>query len=160
MSKVQTVKPKAQTASAPAPSRKLSLAEQNQIAAAIRRAKGDGKTKTAQQSIPYQQMYRDGVCHIGGKKYSKCVQFEDINYQLAQPDEKSAIFDHWCDFLNYFDASVSVQLSFINQGTKSDEAEKAIEITPKGDDFDSIRAEYADMLKGQLAKGNNGIVRL
>lgn len=37
-------------------------------------------------------MYRDGVCHIGGKKYSKCVQFEDINYQLAQPDEKSAIF--------------------------------------------------------------------
>jgi len=159
LSKVQTVKPKAQTSNAPNISRKLTRAEQNQIAAAIKRAKGDGKAKTAQQTIPYQQMYRDGVCHIGGKKYSKCVQFEDINYQLAQPDEKSAIFDHWCDFLNYFDASVSVQLSFINQGTKSDEAEKAIEITPKGDDFDSIRAEYADMLKGQLAKGNNGIVK-
>ena len=78
---------------------------------------------------------------------------------VAQPDEKSAIFDHWCDFLNYFDASVSVQLSFINQGTKGDEAEKAIEIKHTGDDFDSIRAEYADMLKGQLAKGNNGIVK-
>ena len=141
------------------PNRKLTRAEQNQIAAAIKRAKGDGKKKSAQQTIPYRQMYRDGVCHIGGRKYSKCVQFEDINYQLAQPDEKSAIFDHWCDFLNYFDASVSVQLSFINQGAKGDEAKKAIEIPPRGDDFDGIRAEYADMLKSQLSKGNNGIVK-
>ena len=138
---------------------KLTRAEQNQIAAVIKRAKGDGKKKSAQQTIPYRQMYRDGVCHIGGRKYSKCVQFEDINYQLAQPDEKSAIFDHWCDFLNYFDASVSVQLSFINQGARGDEAEKAIEIPPRGDDFDGIRAEYADMLKSQLSKGNNGIVK-
>ena len=27
-------------------------------------------------------------------------------------DDKTAIFENWCDFLNYFDASVSVQLSF------------------------------------------------
>ena len=141
------------------PNRKLTRAEQGQIAAVIKRAKGDGKKKSAQQTIPYRRMYRDGVCYIGWRKYSKCVQFEDINYQLAQPDEKSAIFDHWCDFLNYFDASVSVQLSFINQGTKGDEAEKVIEIPPRGDDFDGIRAEYADMLKSQLSKGNNGIVK-
>lgn len=50
--------------------------------------------------------------------------FEDINYQLAQADDKTAIFENWCDFLNYFDASVSVQLSFINQGTQREQAEK------------------------------------
>ena len=152
MSTVQKAKTKT-------PNRKLTRAEQGQIAAVIKRAKGDGKKKSAQQTIPYRRMYRDGVCYIGWRKYSKCVQFEDINYQLAQPDEKSAIFDHWCDFLNYFDASVSVQLSFINQGAKGDEAKKAIEIPPRGDDFDGIRAEYADMLKSQLSKGNNGIVK-
>ena len=104
--------------------RKLSRAEQKQIAALIRQAKGDGKAHTAQQTIPYLQMYPDGICRITEKKYSKSVVFEDINYQLAQADDKTAIFENWCDFLNYFDASVSVQLSFINQGTQRGEAER------------------------------------
>ncbi|MDT2935504.1 VirB4-like conjugal transfer ATPase, CD1110 family [Lactococcus lactis] len=139
--------------------RKLSRAEKKQIAAIIQKAKGDGKAHTAQQSIPYLTMYPDGICKVTDKKYSKCVQFEDINYQLAQADEKTAIFENWCDFLNYFDASVSVQLSFVNQGARSGEAEKAIEIPPQDDAFNSIRAEYEEMLKKQLSKGNNGLVK-
>ena len=139
--------------------RKLSRAEQKQIAALIRQAKGDGKAHTAQQTIPYLQMYPDGICRITEKKYSKSVVFEDINYQLAQADDKTAIFENWCDFLNYFDASISVQLSFINQGTQRGEAEKAIDIPARDDAFNSIRAEYSDMLKNQLSKGNNGLVK-
>lgn len=104
-------------------------------------------------------MYPDGICRVTDKKYSKCVEFEDINYQLAQADDKTAIFENWCDFLNYFDASVSVQLSFINQGARNGEAEKAIEIPAQEDTFNSIRGEYADMLKKQLSKGNNGLVK-
>ncbi len=102
----------------PNPPRKLTRAEKKQIAEIIRQAKGDGKAHTAQQTIPYIQMYPDGICKVTGRKYSKTVAFEDINYQLAQADDKTAIFENWCDFLNYFDASVSVQLSFINQGTQ------------------------------------------
>lgn len=139
--------------------RKLSRAEKKQIAAIIQKAKGDGKAHTAQQSIPYLTMYPDGICRVTDKKYSKCVEFEDINYQLAQADDKTAIFENWCDFLNYFDASVSVQLSFINQGARNGEAEKAIEIPAQDDDFNSIRSEYAEMLKKQLSKGNNGLVK-
>lgn len=139
--------------------RKLSRAEKKQIAAIIQKAKGDGKAHTAQQSIPYLQMYPDGICRVTDKKYSKCVEFEDINYQLAQADDKTAIFENWCDFLNYFDASVSVQLSFINQGAQNGEAEKAIEIPAQEDAFNSICGEYADMLKKQLSKGNNGLVK-
>ena len=95
--------------------RKLTRAEKKQIAAVIRQAKGDGKAHTAQQTIPYLTMYPDGICRVTERKYSKSISYEDINYQLAQADEKTAIFENWCDFLNYFDASVSVQLSFINQ---------------------------------------------
>lgn len=97
--------------------RKLTRAEKKEIAAVIQAAKGDGKPNTAQQTIPYLQMYPDGTCRVTDKKYSKNVAFEDINYQLAGSDDKTAIFENWCDFLNYFDASVSVQFSFINQGT-------------------------------------------
>ena len=84
-------------------------------------------------------MYPDGICKVTEKRYSKCIVFEDINYQLAQADDKTAIFENWCDFLNYFDASVSVQLSFINQGTQREQAEKAISIPAQKDAFNSIR---------------------
>ena len=141
------------------PKRKLTREEKKQIAAIIRQAKGDGKAHTAQQTIPYINLYPDGICRVTERKYSKSIVFEDINYQLAQADDKTAIFENWCDFLNYFDASVSVQLSFINQGTQREEAEKAINIPAQDDAFNSIRTEYGDMLKSQLSKGNNGLVK-
>ena len=118
--------------------RKLTRAEKKEIAAVIQAAKGDGKPRTAQQTIPYLQMYPDGICRVTEKKYSKSLVFEDINYQLAQADDKTAIFENWCDFLNYFDASVSVQLSFINQGTQREQAEKAITIPAQEDAFKKL----------------------
>ena len=111
------------------PKRKLSRAEKKQIAEIIRQAKGDGKARTAQQTIPYIQMYPDGICKVSEKKYSKSVAFEDINYQLAQADDKTAIFENWCDFLNYFDASVSVQLSFIKG--HSGNRQRKLSISPR-----------------------------
>ena len=139
--------------------RKLTRAEKKEIAALIRAAKGDGKAHTAQQTIPYLSMYPDGICKVTEKKYSKSIAYDDINYQLAQADDKTAIFENWCDFLNYFDATVSVQLSFINRGTRSGGAEEVVAIPAQNDAFNSIRTEYADMLKHQLAKGNNGFVK-
>ena len=139
--------------------RKLTRAEKKEIAALIRAAKGDGKAHTAQQTIPYLAMYPDGICKVTEKKYSKSIAYDDINYQLAQADDKTAIFENWCDFLNYFDATVSVQLSFINRGTRSGGAEEVVAIPAQNDAFNSIRTEYADMLKHQLAKGNNSFVK-
>ena len=139
--------------------RKLTRAEKKEIAALIRAAKGDGKAHTAQQTIPYLAMYPDGICKVTEKKYSKSIAYDDINYQLAQADDKTAIFENWCDFLNYFDATVSVQFSFINRGTRSGSAEEVVAIPAQNDAFNSIRTEYADMLKHQLAKGNNGFVK-
>ena len=115
--------------------------------------------RTAQQTIPYKEMYRDGVCRAAKGLYTKTVTFGDVNYQLAQNEDKNAIFENYCDFLNYFDSSVHVQLTFINKRANIRDFERSIEIPGRNDAFDSIREEYAQMLKSQLAKGRNGIVR-
>ena len=47
-------------------------------------------------------------------RYTKTIQFQDINYQLSPNEDKTAIFEGWCDFLNYFDSSIRFQLSFLN----------------------------------------------
>ena len=108
--------------------------------------------QTVQQSIPYREMYRDGICRLDDRTYTKTVQFYDINYQLAQADDKAQIFEGYCDFLNYFDASIHVQLTFINQRANMQDFSRNIEIPEKGDAYDGIRREYSEMLKGQLQK--------
>ena len=112
---------------------------------------------TAQQTIAYKNIYPDGICKIDNSHYSKTVRFYDINYQLAQNDDKSAIFESYCDFLNYFDHSIAVQFSFINRHTNAEDFENMIAIPEQDDNFNDIRREYSEMLKGQFTKGNNGL---
>jgi len=117
------------------------------------------KPETAQQSIPYRQMCKDGTCRVNDRLYTKTIVFQDINYQLAQNDDKTMIFEGYCDFLNYFDSSIKIQLTFINQFANVKEFQQSIDIPDRPDKYNSIRREYADMLKTQLAKGNNGLVK-
>ena len=114
---------------------------------------------SAQDSIPFLRMYPDGICRVTDNTYSKTIKFADINYQLNTNDDKSAIFEGWCDFLNYFDSSIKFQLSFINHSANRDSYSQNLEIPLQGDNFDEIRSEYTDMLKNQLAKGNNGLIK-
>ncbi len=140
--------------------KKLSRADRKQIEAAIARAnRTDRKEKSAQDSIPYERMWPDGICRVAGSRYTKTIQFQDINYQLSQNEDKTAIFEGWCDFLNYFDSSIQFQLSFLNLAASEETFARAINIPLQGDDFDSIRVEYMTMLQNQLAKGNNGLIK-
>ena len=126
-----------------------------------RNTSGGNKEKkiTAQQSIPYREMGKDGICRVEDGYYSKTIRFYDINYQLAQNEDKNAIFENWCDFLNYFDSTIHFQLSFINHHSNMAEYEDVIRIKKRNDSFDDLRMEFAQMLRNQLAKGNNGLVR-
>ena len=140
--------------------KKLSRADRKQIEAAIARAnRTDKKEKSAQDSIPYERMWPDGICRVSDGHYTKTIQFQDINYQLSQNEDKTAIFEGWCDFLNYFDSSIQFELSFLNLAASEETFARAINIPLQGDDFDSIRIEYMTMLQNQLAKGNNGLIK-
>ena len=140
--------------------RRLTGADKRQIEAAIANAKRqDKRHKSAQDSIPFQRMFPDGICRVTDTYYTKTIQFQDINYQLSQNEDKTAIFDGWCDFLNYFDASVHFQLTFLNMAANKDTYGTQITIPLRGDKDDAIRTEYTQMLRDQLAKGNNGLIK-
>ncbi|MCC8105960.1 MAG: DUF87 domain-containing protein [Clostridiales bacterium] len=120
----------------------------------------DGKVpQTAQQSIPFERMFPDGICRVRSNYYTQTIQFQDINYQLAQQEDQGAIFEEWCSFLNFFDSSIHFELSFINMNTDAENFEKSIRIPLKKDGFDSVRTEYSEMLRSQLEKGNNGLTK-
>ena len=138
----------------------LSREQRRKIDAVIAAAKGDPeKPESVQESIPYLAMYPDGVCMVTEKLYSKSIEFFDVNYMLASKDEQTAIFEGLCDFYNYFDPSISLQQTFISRRAAKEEFHRAINIPLVGDEFDHIREEYSGILKTQLEKGNNGLVR-
>ena len=104
-------------------------------------------------------MFSDGICRVSDNYYTKTIQFQDINYQLAQQEDKTAIFEEWCSFLNFFDSSIHFELSFVNMATDAADFEKNIRICHRFDGYDDIRDEYSGMLKTQLAQGNNGLTK-
>ena len=138
----------------------LTKVQARQVQEIIERAKrDDGIPRTAQQSIPFQRMFPDGICRVSARYYTKTIQYQDINYQLAQQEDKTAIFEEWCSFLNFFDSSIHFELSFMNMATDAEVFEKNIRIPLRNDHFNSVRSEYSQMLKTQLAQGNNGLTK-
>ena len=124
--------------------------------AAIR--KKNNRKASTQNTIPYTEMFRDGICWVHGNFYTRTIQFFDINYRLATFEEKNSIFSKYCDLLNYFDNTIQFQLTFENQRGNVEDLLEELEIPQQDDEFDGIRQEYSDMLKTQLVQGSNGRV--
>ena len=138
--------------------RKLSRTQQKEVKTAIARAnRTDKKELSAQDSIPYLQIRVDGICQVTPTHFTKTIQFRDINYQLSDNEDKQAIFDGWCDFLNYFDSSIKFQFSFVNLTALRESFARAIPL--RSDQFESIQRELSKIIEVQQAKGNNGIVK-
>ena len=138
----------------------FSKAERKKIDRIVKTARrDDGIPRTAQQTIPFERMFADGTCRVRDGYYTRTIQFQDINYQLALQEDKTAIFEEWCSFLNFFDSSVHFEFSFVNMAADAESFERSIRIPPQKDGFDDIRAEYSQMLKTQLAQGNNGLTK-
>ena len=151
--------PKQQVEAVKKPRSKLTAAERKEIRKIMEKARGDRKPHSAQDTLPFRQMYPDGLCKLDETTWSRCIEFEDVNYQLAQPDAQTAIFEGLCDLYNSHDSSVDMQISLPCRHMNREDFVKRIEIAAQGDRFDGIRDLYTQMLRRQLERGNNGLVK-
>ena len=139
------------------PAKQLTKDEKKILSARMAEIKRENSGKsTVQNTIPYQVMYRDGVCQVSGNFFSLTVQFFDANYSIAEFDEQNNIFSKYCDVINLFDNTIKFQLTFENQNRSKDKLIKTVQIPQQDDDFNDIRSEYSKMLTDKLLKGSNG----
>ena len=124
---------------------------------------GKGKEKekptTAQKTITFEKMFRDGICQVSHRYYTKMVEFFDINYELLEVDDQADILAQYSKLINYFDPSVKFELVLFNRQVNEQMLTEQFDIPWQEDDFNDIREEYTEMLKKQAAKGNNGIIK-
>lgn len=147
--------------SAIAPRDKLRKPVKKRLVKATLKAKRKGViAETAQETIPYKYIYPDGLCHVDEDYYTRTIEFFEINYKLSSMEEQAFMFEHYCDLLNYFDSSVSFQLTFVNRYGNMDKLKEITTIPLRGDKFDDVASEYSKMIQSQLQKGNNGLRKL
>ena len=135
--------------------KRLSATDKNSVIDMI--FKKEPKRYTVEDTIPYLRMLKSGICQLDKTHFNKCISFQDINYQLALEEDKDLIFNQFANVLNSFDPTVTIEFSYVNQIGRNTELKAAIQIPDNNDGYDDIRLEFRDMLKNQLAKGNNGL---
>ena len=114
---------------------------------------------STQAAIPFQAMYKDGICQISDNYYTMTVQFFDTNYSTADYEEQNGIFAKYCSLLNTFDSSSNYQLTFENQTRSISDMIEAVKIPDKDDDFSELRREYSDMLVDKLSSSSGQSTR-
>jgi type IV secretory pathway VirB4 component len=114
---------------------------------------------TAQNTIRYKRIYEDGVMEIEKGIYSKSINFVDINYQIANAQDQQTIFEKYCSFLNSFDTNVDVQITINNKNINEKGFEDDVLLAYKNDSKNNYRDEYNNILKKQIEKGRNNIVK-
>ncbi len=139
----------------------LSFSEKMRLAKLKKKLKnptGNSLT-TAQQTITFKKMYRDGMCQVTKDYYTKMVEFYDINYRLLDPADQNVILEDYGNLINSFDPDVSFQLFLFNRKVNEKTLTSHFYLEPQEDGFEDIREEYTQMLQSQAAKGNNGIIK-
>ena len=141
----------------------LSFSEKKRLMQLKHILSGKGKEKekptTAQKTITFEKMFRDGICQVSHRYYTKMVEFFDINYELLEVDDQADILAQYSKLINYFDPSVRFELVLFNRQVNEQMLTEQFDIPWQEDDFNDIREEYTEMLKKQAAKGNNGIIK-
>lgn len=120
---------------------------------------GSSVPDTAQRSIIFEKMYRDGICKVRKGYYTKMVEFEDINYILQDNDAQAEILGLYSQFINYFEPGIHLQVFLFNRKVGEEELSKRFDIPLENNSFDSIRSEYSNVEKSQCEKGSNGVVK-
>lgn len=115
--------------------------------------------KSVQDSIRFERMFEDGICEVVEGYYTKTIKFSDINYQIARRDEKENIFSKYCQFLNYFDASIPFQITINNRVINRDDFRDQMLLKNKEDNLKDFRDEYNVMLYEKSREGHNSVIR-
>ena len=74
------------------PGVKLTRAQKKKLEELTRQAKADGRhPSSAQKTIPYLSMYKDGLCRVTENYYTMSLLFDDMNYDL-EDERNSSVF--------------------------------------------------------------------
>ncbi|MFV0363686.1 MAG: hypothetical protein ACK5LL_11475, partial [Suipraeoptans sp.] len=114
-------------------------------------------SKTAQQSIPYQEVYPNGMIMIEPGLFSKSYFLDNMNFETENEEKQESILEKYGKLLNKFGHNVIIQINIFNRKTSELKVEEKFFIKPKNDNLQEYREEYNDILSERIKEGRNDI---
>jgi len=109
--------------------------------------------KHAQRKIRYEKMYESGICELTSGRYSKSIQFSDVNYQIAPVEDQQAIFQGYCTLLDSCDDRTHLTITLKKKRMEQKELEKQLFYKETGERQDIYRRELNEMLRRTITEG-------
>jgi len=110
--------------------------------------------KSVQQSIPIRRIYKDGIWEVGGR-YSRTWRFTDINYSVADEEDKREMLILYCALEKALPTDAITKISVVNKRINQKEFQSEMLISEKYNNLDIYRREYNSMMTQKAAEGNN-----
>lgn len=108
--------------------------------------------KTAQQTIPFSEIYSNGIIKLNQNEYSLVCSMKNINYILARDEEKNSIFSKYCSILNSLDDKIQITIN--NTTVNIDDLAEKVLIRNKTN-FEELKNEYNEILKEKIYESKN-----
>lgn len=99
------------------------------------------KRKTAQESIPFEYIYQNGIVSLGHKQYSMTCRVGDTNYTNVSNDIRAVLYQRWGDYLNSIDDTVRMQIHVLRKPLSATNINLDLPISP------DLSAESKELLE-------------
>ena len=115
--------------------------------------------KTAQQTIPYDFVYKNGIIEVEPRLFSKSYLLNDVNFKIASLEEQANMFDSYGELLNMFDADTKLQITVFNRNVNKEEFKERVFLKLQNDGLDKYRIENNAILESKMNEGKNSVTR-
>lgn len=114
-------------------------------------------SKNILDSIPYMQVYQNGMMMVAPGEFSKTYSFEDTNYTLEPEDKKDSILDIFSKLAGKFPPTVTFNIHTFNNKEDLNVILKNVTLKAKGDKLNDYREAYNSIIENKLKEGNNNV---
>lgn len=112
---------------------------------------------TAQNSIPFRTVFRDGTIETTPDTYTRAYDLQDINFKIAPDAEQVSIFRAYGDFLNSFAPTARFQIVIQNYPANKRASMEDIHFKMQRDGLNPLRQEMNQILLERLSEGRKNL---
>ncbi len=113
---------------------------------------------SVQKTIPYRNVYSNGIIEVEEGVFSKTYRVYDVNFSIAPQEEQENIFMMYGDLLNSFGSECLLSLTIHNTNLNQEQFNKDTLIQMKQDGLNEYREEVNNMLIRKVMEGRNNLV--
>ncbi len=106
--------------------------------------------KTAQDTIPFYEVYENGIFLVGEEEYTLVFAFENLDYSLLRDTEKMEVYEEYQKLLNALPSDVHYQEFVMNSSINADKLRKAM--IPQNKNYGDLYDDYVDIMETSVKK--------